>query len=135
MGFVLRKLVSPVFRYVSKNVSNIIGFIFGAFKKMPVRVSLAIVGSIYLVLTFIFAVLWGWFAVTIENEEISKSVQDSFTVILVIVLIWISIATFIPSLERQSEVVHVTEEPSTKIIEVQPKSVAVVEEDEPELVE
>lgn len=101
---------------------------------MPVRVGLAIVGSIYLVLTFIFAVLWGWFAVTIENEEISKSVQDSFTVILVIILIWISIATFIPSLERQPEVVHVTEEPPTKVIEVKPKTVD-LDEDETELVE
>ena len=98
MGFALRKVISGLFRYVSKNISKIIGFIFVAFNKMPVRVGLAIVGSIYLVLTFIFAVLWGWFAVTIENEEISKSVQDSFTVILVIILIWISIATFIPSM-------------------------------------
>ena len=133
MCFALRKVVSGLFRYVSKNVSKIIGFTFAAFNKMPVRVGLAIVGSIYLVLTFIFAVLWGWFAVTIENEEISKSVQDSFTVILVIVLIWISIATFIPSLERQPEVVHVTEEPLTKVIEV--KSNTVIVEDETELVE
>jgi len=123
-----------LFRYVSKNISKIIGFIFVAFNKMPVRVGLAIVGSIYLVLTFIFAVLWGWFAVTIENEEISKSVQDSFTVILVIILIWISIATFIPSLERQPEVVHITEEPPTKVIEVKPKTVD-LDEDETELVE
>ena len=134
MGFALRKVVSGLFRYVSKNISKIIGFIFVAFNKMPVRVGLAIVGSIYLVLTFIFAVLWGWFAVTIENEEISKSVQDSFTVILVIILIWISIATFIPSLERQPEVVHVTEEPPTKVIEVKPKT-ADLDEDETELVE
>ena len=134
MGFALRKVVSGLFRYVSKNISKIIGFIFVAFNKMPVRVGLAIVGSIYLVLTFIFAVLWGWFAVTIENEEISKSVQDSFTVILVIILIWISIATFIPSLERQPEVVHVTEEPPTKVIEVKPKTVD-LDEDETELVE
>ena len=134
MGFALRKVVSGLFRYVSKNISKIIGFIFVAFNKMPVRVGLAIVGSIYLVLTFIFAVLWGWFAVTIENEEISKSVQDSFTVILVIILIWISIATFIPSLERQPEVVHVTEEPPTKVIEVKPKTVD-LDEDEAELVE
>ena len=134
MGFALRKVVSGLFRYVSKNISKIIGFIFVAFNKMPVRVGLAIVGSIYLVLTFIFAVLWGWFAVTIENEEISKSVQDSFTVILVIILIWISIATFIPSLERQPEVVHVTEEPPTKVIEVTPKTVD-LDEDETELVE
>ena len=134
MGFALRKVVSGLFRYVSKNISKIIGFIFVAFNKMPVRVGLAIVGSIYLVLTFIFAVLWGWFAVTIENEEISKSVQDSFTLILVIILIWISIATFIPSLERQPEVVHVTEEPPTKVIEVKPKTVD-LDEDEAELVE
>ena len=134
MGFALRKVISGLFRYVSKNISKIIGFIFVAFNKMPVRVGLAIVGSIYLVLTFIFAVLWGWFAVTIENEEISKSVQDSFTVILAIILIWISIATFIPSLERQPEVVHVTEEPPTKVIEVKPKT-ADLDEDEAELVE
>jgi len=134
LGFALRKVISGLFRYVSKNISKIIGFIFVAFNKMPVRVGLAIVGSIYLVLTFIFAVLWGWFAVTIENEEISKSVQDSFTVILAIILIWISIATFIPSLERQPEVVHVTEEPPTKVIEVKPKTFD-LDEDEAELVE
>ena len=43
MGFALRKVVSGLFRYVSKNISKIIGFIFVAFNKMPVRVGLAIV--------------------------------------------------------------------------------------------
>jgi hypothetical protein len=101
---------------------------------MPVRVGLAIVGSIYLVITFAVALLWSWFAVTLENEELSKTVQDSFTLVLVIILIWISIATFIPSLERQPEVVHVTESYDSNIIEIEPTTSA-SEDDEAELVE
>ena len=134
MGFILRKSASKIFRFATRNISQIINFVFGAFRKMPVRVGLAIVGSIYLVITFAVALLWSWFAVTLENEELSKTVQDSFSLILVIILIWISIATFIPSLERQPEVVHVTESYDSNIVEIEPIT-SVSEDDEAELVE
>ena len=134
MGFILRKTASKIFRFATRNISQIINFVFGAFRKMPVRVGLAIVGSIYLAITFAVALLWSWFAVTLENEELSKTVQDSFTLVLVIILIWISIATFIPSLERQPEVVQVTESYDSNIIEIEPMTSSSVD-DEAELVE
>ena len=99
---------------------------------MPVRVGLAIVGSILLLITFLVGFLWGYISL-FENEELTVAVRNAMTPILVIVLFWVSIATFIPSLERQPEVVHVTEEPPTKVIEV--KSNTVIVEDETELVE
>ena len=64
----------------------------------------------------------------------SKTVQDSFTLVLVIILIWISIATFIPSLERQPEVVHVTESHDSNFVEISPRE-TVSDDDEAELVE
>ena len=100
---------------------------------MPVRVGLAIVGSILLLITFLVGFLWGYISL-FENEELTVAVRNAMTPFLIIVLFWVSIATFIPSLERQPEVVHVTEEPPTKVIEVKSNTV-VVEEDETELVE
>ena len=134
MGLIIRKTYSKIFRFATRNISQIINFVFGAFRKMPVRVGLAIVGSIYLVITFAVALLWSWFAVTLENEELSKTVQDSFTLVLVIILIWISIATFIPSLERQPDVIQVTESRDTNIVEITPIT-TVRDDDEAELVE
>ena len=134
MGFVLRKTASKIFRFTTKNISQIIGFVFGAFRKLPVRVGLAIIGSIYLVITFASGFLWSWLAVTLENEELSKTVQDSFTLVLVIILIWISIATFMPSLERQPEIIQVTESQDANIVEITPR-VIVRDDDEAELVE
>ena len=134
MGFVLRKTASKIFRFTTKNISQIIGFVFGAFRKLPVRVGLAIIGSIYLVITFAAGFLWSWLAVTLENEELSKTVQDSFTLVLVIILIWISIATFMPSLERQPEIIQVTESQDANIVEITPRAI-VRDDDEAELVE
>ena len=134
MGFVLRKTASKIFRFTTKNISQIINFVFGAFRKLPVRVGLAIIGSIYLVITFAAGFLWSWLAVTLENEELSKTVQDSFTLVLVIILIWISIATFMPSLERQPEIIQVTESQDANIVEITPR-VIVRDDDEAELVE
>ena len=134
MGFVLRKTASKIFRFTTKNISQIIGFVFGAFRKLPVRVGLAIIGSIYLVITFAAGFLWSWLAVTLENEELSKTVQDSFTLVLVIILIWISIATFMPSLERQPEIIQVTESQDVNIVEITPRAI-VRDDDEAELVE
>tara|TARA_B100000029_G_scaffold428848_1_gene438979 strand:- start:1324 stop:1668 length:345 start_codon:yes stop_codon:yes gene_type:complete len=114
-------------------MSNIVNFVFSSFRKMPVRVGLAIVGSILLFITFLVGFMWGYISL-FENEELAVAVRNAMTPILIIVLFWVSIATFIPSLERQPEVVHVTEEPKDKIAEVEPNSV-VIEEDETELVE
>jgi len=69
-----------------------------------------------------------------EQEELTNAAQNSLTVILVIVLIWISIATFIPSLERQPEVIHVTESYDSNIVEISPRE-TVSDDDETELVE
>ena len=100
---------------------------------MPVRVGLAIVGSIFLTIAFSVGFIWSWIAM-FEQEELTNAAQNSLTVILVIVLIWISIATFIPSLERQPEVVHVTESYDSNIVEITPRE-TVSDDDEAELVE
>ena len=133
MGFIGRKLFSNIFRFVSRNISKIINFIFSAFGKMPVRVGLAIVGSILLTIAFAAGFVWAWIA-SFEHEDLTNSVQSSLTVILVIVLIWISIATFIPSLERRPEIVHVTESYDSNIVEITPRE-TVSDDDEAELVE
>ena len=133
MGFIGRKLFSNIFRFFSRNISKIINFIFSAFGKMPVRVGLAIIGSICLTIAFAVGFIWSWIAM-FEQEELTNAAQNSLTVILVIVLIWISIATFIPSLERRPEVVQVTESYDSNIIEIEPITSA-SEDDEAELVE
>tara|TARA_A100001037_G_C14635179_1_gene407631 strand:+ start:202 stop:546 length:345 start_codon:yes stop_codon:yes gene_type:complete len=114
-------------------MSAIINFVFASFGKMPVRVGLAIVGSILLLITFLIGFLWAFIS-SFEQQELTMALRDSLTPILVLVLIWVSIATFIPSLERQPAVVHAKEEPMDKVIEVESNSV-VIEEDETELVE
>ena len=48
MGFILRKTASKIFRFATRNISQIINNVFGADRKMTVRVGLAIVGSIYM---------------------------------------------------------------------------------------
>ena len=133
MGFIGRKLFSNIFRFVSRNISNIINFVFSAFGKMPVRVGLAIVGSVWLTIAFAVGFIWSWIAM-FEQEELTYAIQNSSTVILVIVLIWISIATFIPSLERQPEVVQVTESYDSNIVEIEPR-ISASDDDEAELVE
>ena len=132
MSFFGRAIFTRFFRFCSRNMSAIINFVFASFGKMPVRVGLAIVGSILLLITFLVGFLWAY--ISFENEELTIALRNSLTPILVLVLIWISIATFIPSLERQPAVVHAKEESMAKVIEVESNSV-VVEEDETELVE
>ena len=99
---------------------------------MPVRVGLAIVGSICLIIAFAVGLLWGYIAPSLLAENLQQTVQNSLSGVLVMILIWISIATFIPSLERQTNhtfnpvpIVHIRET----------ESAAVVYDDEPELVE
>jgi len=132
VGFIGRKLFSSVFRFTTSNISKIINLVFGAFGKMPVRVGLAIVGSILLTIAFATGFVWAWIA-SFEQEDLTNAVQNSLTVILIIVLIWVSIATFIPSLERQPEIIHVTESQDVHIVEIEPRGAA--DEDETELVE
>ena len=133
MSFFGRAIFTRFFRFCSRNMSGIINFVFASFGKMPVRVGLAIVGSILLLISFLVGFLWSQIS-AFENVEFTVALRNAMTPILIIVLIWISIATFIPSLERQPAVVHAKEESSTKVIEVSPNSV-VIEEDETELVE
>ena len=133
MSFFGRAIFSRFFRFCSRNMSSIVNFVFASFRKMPVRVGLAIVGSILLLITFLVGFLWAYIS-AFEQEELTMALRNSLTPILVLVLCWISIATFIPSLERQPPVVHAKEESTTKVIEVRPNSV-VIEEDETELVE
>ena len=133
MSFFGRVIFTRFFRFCSRNMSGIINFVFASFGKMPVRVGLAIVGSILLLITFLTGFLWAYIS-AFENEELTIAVRNSLTPILVLVLIWISIATFIPSLERQPTVVHAKEESTPKAIELKPNSV-IIEEDETELVE
>ena len=102
---------------------------------MPVRVGLAIVGSICLTIAFAIGLLWGYIAPSLLSDDLRTTAQNSISVVLVMILIWISIATFIPSLERQTESPQESEEPETEVIEVQRQPVMVEYEDEPELVE
>ena len=102
---------------------------------MPVRVGLAIVGSICLTIAFAIGLLWGYIAPSLLSDDLRTTAQNSISVVLVMILIWISIATFIPSLERQTESPQESEEPETELIEVQRQPVTVEYEDETELVE
>ena len=133
MSFFGRAICTRFFRFCSRNMSGIIKFVFASFGKMPVRVGLAIVGSILLLITFLVGFLWAYIS-AFEQEELTIARRNSLTPILVLVLIWISIATFIPSLERQPVGDHAKEESTAKAIEVKSNSV-VAEEDETELVE
>ena len=97
---------------------------------MPVRVGLAIVGSICLTIAFAIGLLWGYIAPSLLSDDLRTTAQNSISVVLVMILIWISIATFIPSLERQTESPQESEEPETEVIEVQRQPVTVEYEDE-----
>lgn len=104
--FILRKFFVSAFNWVKKNISQIVNFIFGSFKKMPVRVSLAILGSSALTISFIAGLLFGFLSVTFFDDTFKHTLQNGFYAVLLIVLIWISISTFIPSLERQPKIVE-----------------------------
>ena len=106
---------------------------------MPVRVGLAIVGSICLIVAFAVGLLWGYIAPSLLAEDLQQTAQNSLSGVLVMILIWISIATFIPSLERQTNTHRAApkaEEDSVPIVQIrETESAAVVYDDEPELVE
>lgn len=102
---------------------------------MPVRVGLAIVGSFCLAIAFSVGLLWGYIAPSLLSDDLQTTAQNSLSVVLAMTLIWISIATFIPSLERRPEEEHETIRPATEVIEIQQQHSDPVDEDEAELVE
>jgi uncharacterized YccA/Bax inhibitor family protein len=120
-------------------VSSVVSFVFGAFRKMPVRVGLAIVGSICLTIAFAVGLLWGYIAPSLLAEDLQQTAQNSLSGVLVMILIWISIATFIPSAERQtdsSQTAPEAEEEPVPVVQIrETEPAAVVYDDEPELVE
>jgi len=133
----MRQAASSLLSWLAKTVSSVISFVFGAFRKMPVRVGLAIVGSICLTIAFALGLLWGYIAPSLLSDDLQQTAQNSLSVVLAMILIWISIATFIPSAERQTSTHQAAlkneEEPVVDIREAE--SAASVDDDEPELVE
>ena len=133
----MRQAASSLISWLATAVSSVVSFVFGAFRKMPVRVGLAIVGSICLTIAFAAGLLWGYIAPSLLSDDLKTTAQNSISVVLVMTLIWISIATFIPSAERQTNTPDVTpkteEAPMVEIRESE--STAAVYDDEPELVE
>ena len=107
---------------------------------MPVRVGLAIVGSICLTITFAVGLLWGYIAPSLLSDNLQTTAQNSLSVVLVMILIWIAIATFIPSSERQASNLSNSGsdegEVPVDVVHVRPvEPASVVVEDEAELVE
>ena len=135
----MRHAVTSLLSWLARGVSSVVSFVFGAFRKMPVRVGLAIVGSICLTIAFAVGLLWGYIAPSLLAEDLQQTAQNSLSGVLVMILIWISIATFIPSAERQtdsSQTAPEAEEEPVPVVQIrETEPVAVVYDDEPELVE
>ena len=135
----MRQAVTSLLSWLARGVSSVVSFVFGAFRKMPVRVGLAIVGSICLIVAFAVGLLWGYIAPSLLAEDLQQTAQNSLSGVLVMILIWISIATFIPSAERQtdsSQTAPEAEEEPVPVVQIrETEPVAVVYDDEPELVE
>jgi len=98
------------------------------------------VGSICLTIAFAMGLLWGYIAPSLLADNLQQTAQNSLSGVLVMILIWISIATFIPSAERQTNTHQVESETektpvptglTPEVIEI----TATVYDDEPELVE
>ena len=135
----MRQTVTSLLSWLARGVSSIVSFVFGAFRKMPVRVGLAIVGSICLTIAFAVGLLWGYIAPSLLADDLQQTAQNSLSGVLVMILIWISIATFIPSAERQTNIPQAApkaEEDSVPVVQIrETEPAAVVYDDEPELVE
>ena len=135
----MRQAVTSLLSWLARGVSSVVSFVFGAFRKMPVRVGLAIVGSICLIIAFAVGLLWGYIAPSLLADDLQQTAQNSLSGVLVMILIWISIATFIPSSERQTNTTRAApkaEEDSVPVVQIrETESAAVVYDDEPELVE
>ena len=135
----MRQTVTSLLSWLARGVSSVVSFVFGAFRKMPVRVGLAIVGSICLTIAFAVGLLWGYIAPSLLADNLQQTAQNSLSGVLVMILIWISIATFIPSAERQTNTPQAApkaEEDSVPVVQIrETEPAAVVYDDEPELVE
>ena len=139
-GSELRQAIHSLLSWLARGVSSVVSFVFGAFRKMPVRVGLAIVGSICLTITFAVGLLWGYIAPSLLSDNLQTTAQNSLSVVLVMILIWIAIATFIPSSERQASNLSNSGsdegEVPVDVVHVRPvEPASVVVEDEAELVE
>ena len=136
----MRQAIHSLLSWLARGVSSVVSFVFGAFRKMPVRVGLAIVGSICLTIAFAVGLLWGYIAPSLLSENLQTPAQNSLSVVLVMILIWIAIATFIPSSERQASNLSNSGsdegEVPVDVVHVRPvEPASVVVEDEAELVE
>ena len=136
----MRQAIHSLLSWLARGVSSVVSFVFGAFRKMPVRVGLAIVGSICLTIAFAVGLLWGYIAPSLLSDNLQTTAQNSLSVVLVMILIWIAIATFIPSSERQesnpSNSGSDEGEVPVDVVHVRPvEPASVVVEDEAELVE
>ena len=136
----MRQTIHSLLSWLARGVSSIVSFVFGAFRKMPVRVGLAIVGSICLTIAFAVGLLWGYIAPSLLSDNLQTTAQNSMSVVLVMILIWIAIATFIPSSERQASNLSNSGsdegEVPVDVVHVRPvEPASVVVEDEAELVE
>ena len=135
----MRQTVTSLLSWLARGVSSVVSFVFGAFRKMPVRVGLAIVGSICLTIAFAVGLLWGYIAPSLLADDLQQTAQNSLSGVLVMILIWISIATFIPSAERQTNTPQAApkvEEDPVPVVQIRETEPAgVVYDDEPELVE
>ena len=136
----MRQAIHSLLSWLARGVSWVVSFVFGAFRKMPVRVGLAIVGSICLTIAFAVGLLWGYIAPSLLSDNLQTTAQNSMSVVLVMILIWIAIATFIPSSERQASNLSNSGsdegEVPVDVVHVRPvEPASVVVEDEAELVE
>jgi len=103
--FLQRKLIAGMIVFFKKFLKRMVIFFFGSFKKMPIRVGLAIIGSIFVVISFALGAIFGNFSLLFFEDDIWRFIRSSLYILLTIIIFWISIATFIPSLERQPTVV------------------------------
>ena len=136
----MRQAIHSLMSWLARGISSVVSFVFGAFRKMPVRVGLAIVGSICLTIAFAVGLLWGYIAPSLLSDNMQTTAQNSMSVVLVMILIWIAIATFIPSSERQASNLSNSGsdegEVPVDVVHVRPvEPASVVVEDEAELVE
>ena len=103
--FLQRKLIAGMIVFFKKFLKRMVIFFFGSFKKMPIRVGLAIIGSIFVVISFAFGAIFGNFSLLFFEDDIWRFIRSSLYLLLTVIIFWISITTFIPSLERQPAVV------------------------------
>jgi hypothetical protein len=104
-NFLQINLIAGMIVFFKKFLKRMVIFFFGSFKKMPIRVGLAIIGSIFVVISFALGAIFGNFSLLFFEDDIWRFIRSSLYILLTIIIFWISIATFIPSLERQPAVV------------------------------